>query len=67
MSTPTETDFLDENDQNVQDTTTPVAPETELDQQEHQHDHKHDHDHTHEDGELSPMCVSGGCVQKSSA
>lgn len=64
MSTPTETDFLDEN---VQDTTTPVAPETGHDQQEHQHDHKHDHDHTHEDGELSPMCAGGGCVQKTSA
>ncbi|WP_106618572.1 hypothetical protein [Saccharothrix carnea] len=60
---------MDENAENVQqDTTTaPVAPETGLDQPEHQHDHKHDHDHTHEDGELSPMCVSGGCVTKTTA
>lgn len=65
LSTPTETDFLDENVQTVEDqvdTTTPVTPETTQDQQEHKH--YHHHDHTHEDGELSPMCVGGGCVTK---
>lgn len=59
MSTPTETDFRDE-DVPQDDTTTPVVPGTDQDQ----HEHHHHHDHTHEDGELSPLCVGGGCVTK---
>ncbi|KOX28201.1 hypothetical protein ADK67_12310 [Saccharothrix sp. NRRL B-16348] len=71
MSTPIETkiDFVDENTETVESaenvqqdgTTAPVAPETTPEQPEHQHDHTHHH-HTDENGELSPLCVGGGCV-----
>ncbi|MCC8247029.1 hypothetical protein [Saccharothrix luteola] len=68
MSTPIETknDFVDENVETVENvhqggTTTPVTPETGQDQHGH---NGHDHEHTYENGELSPRCVSGGCVTK---
>ncbi|QQQ74275.1 hypothetical protein IOD16_24135 [Saccharothrix sp. 6-C] len=64
MSTPTETkiDFVDENTETVETvqgdgTAAPVAPETTPEQPGHEHHH-----HRLENGELSPLCSGGGCV-----
>ncbi|WP_158851770.1 hypothetical protein [Saccharothrix deserti] len=68
MSTTTETEYLGEDvpkDAPTDATTTPVVPEPEQDDQ-HEHVHTHDdgHVHTYVDGELSPMCIGGGCITK---
>ncbi|MFI9008115.1 hypothetical protein ACIGNX_12870 [Actinosynnema sp. NPDC053489] len=64
MSTPTENDLRDEGTERGRPEETGTASGSDTAQE---HRHEHHHDHTHDDGELSPMCVGGGCVTKTPA
>ncbi len=68
MSTPTETEFLDENAQQLQAEAL-VAPATEPEQHDPRHCDQpgHHHGDKPEDGDLSPLCAGGGCVTKTPA
>ena len=72
MSTPTETktDFADENAEFAENAhqsghPKPVEAGTKPERHDHKHGHHHGHDHEHENGQVSPTCVSGGCVDGS--